>query len=500
MLKIKVFENAQSFFEKEFPADVDIKIGRSEHCELVLRSKRVSREHCHLFFQNGLWQAEDLNSQNGIRLNGDKILSKNLKNGDNLQVGDYRIEIVLPTEITSASNSGPAAEPINFDEDDHTVLLDSSEASDLTVVRSIDFPEDETADGGIAKIIEPLVKNKLLLAGAIGVFFVLLIIVFASSSPENASDPEKVLLPAEQEKTEAMIDMESQHRMRVYLQSGKDQFDAGNYNEALVRFQAVLKIDPGNETALAYVGQSREKIIEVEEQRRLAANEQKQRMERVATITSQARQAFQRSDYDNAMEIIAEAAFLAPNEPSVTALKTEIENALKNEKIRKEENRHIKEENQAKLKQHFDLGQQYYDQGKYHAALQEWKQVLKMDMDTPETEHVRHAVPHIKTLLEEDVRDDYEKGKTSFNNKDYTLAVTYLQKVSQVLSGYQDTEKILNDAVNELESQAKKLFQEGLVYEGIGQNKKAAAKWREVIKIMPVESNEYYQRALNKLQ
>jgi hypothetical protein len=56
------------------------------------------------------------------------------------------------------------------------------------------------------------------------------------------------------------------------------------------------------------------------------------------------------------------------------------------------------------------------------------------------------------------------------------------------------------EAINELEAQAKKLYQEGLVYEGIGQNGKAAEKWREVLKIMPVESNTYYQKSLEKLQ
>ena len=113
----------------------------------------------------------------------------------------------------------------------------------------------------------------------------------------------------EQEKTEAMIDMESQHRMRLYMQSGKEQFDAGNYNEALVRFQAVLNIDPENEAALSYLSRSREKIIEAEEQKRLAEDERKQRMERVAVIVSRARQALQESDYPLAQEIIAEATF-----------------------------------------------------------------------------------------------------------------------------------------------------------------------------------------------
>jgi pSer/pThr/pTyr-binding forkhead associated (FHA) protein len=502
LLKIKVFENAHSFFEKEFPADADVKIGRAEHCELVLRSKRVSREHCRLFFQDGQWQAEDLNSQNGIRLNGAKILSEKLQNGDNLQVGDHRLEIMLPqnlTEMTDMAGDQTVVRPIP-EEDDRTVLLGSADASDLTVVRSTDFSADKSPAGGIGKSIQPFFKNKLLLAAAIGLIVVLLIIVLITASSNDTPDPEKVLLPAEQKKAEAMLDMEGQHRIRVYLQSGKELFDAGNFNEALVRFQAVLKVVPENKTALSYVSQCREKIIELEELRRAAEEEQKQRMERVATITSRARQAFLQSDYANALEIIAEAVFLAPNDPSVTTLQAEISSARDNEKIQKEKNLLQNEKARALIKQHFDKGQQYYDQGKYHEALQEWEQVLSTGLDTPETAHVRHAVPHIKTLLEDDVRNDYEKGMTFFKSRDYAGAVRYLQKVSQILPGYQDTEKLLKEAVTELEALAKKLYQEGLVYEGIGQNGKAAEKWREVLKVMPVESNTYYQKALEKLQ
>ncbi len=151
LLKIKVFENAHSFFEKEFPTDADVRVGRAEHCELVLRSKRVSREHCRLFFQNGQWQAEDLNSQNGIRLNGAKILSEKLQNGDNLQVGDHRLEIMLPPNLPDLPNlPDMTSDQMNAsatpDEDDRTVLLGSSEAPDLTVVRSIDFSDEKSSD------------------------------------------------------------------------------------------------------------------------------------------------------------------------------------------------------------------------------------------------------------------------------------------------------------------------------------------------------------------
>lgn len=496
MLKLKVFENAQSFFEKEFSAGADIKVGRSEHCELVLRSKRVSREHCRLFSESGQWRVEDSNSQNGIQVNGVKVPAAALNNGDTLQVGDFRIEVILPSE--------KPAPPPPPDADDRTVLLGAAMASDETIVASpaqLARLSNVRADAGAEeRPFQRLLKNKRLLAIAGGALCLLIIIILIAGSGSTPPEPEIQVAASEQKKAAAMMDLQTQNRLEGYLRSGKDQFDAGNFNEALVRFQAALKIDPQNATAQDYFAQSREKLLEQEEQRRKDAEAEKERMARVSQIITQAKQVFAQADYSKALEIMAEAKFLAPEDPSVNAFMAEIETAAQTESSRQQEVRQQTEKTMAQIREHFEAGQRFYDQKQYHEALQEWNQVLAANLDTPETAHVRHAVPHIKTLLEADVKKDYDQGKACFQKKDYAGAVTHLQRVSLVLPDYQDTQKLINEAVAELESQAKKLFQEGLVYEGIGQNEKAAAKWREVLKIMPLETNEYHQRALKKLE
>lgn len=492
MLKLKVFENAQSFFEKELPEQPEIKIGRAEHCDVVLRSKRVSREHCRLGFASGSWRVEDLSSQNGIRVNGEKVPSAVLKNGDNLQVGDYRLEIILPSATPVPPPSG--------DTDDRTILLGAPMASDETIVVGAGQLPHLSVTPESGSPLKRLLKNKTLMAFSVGALALLLILILIVGSSDSPPAPETQVTTAEQQKSEAMMDLQTQNRLDGYLKSGQDQFEAGNFNEALVRFQAALKIDPENSMAKDYFIRSREKLLEQEEQRRIAAEAEKEKMARVDQITARARQAFQQSDYSKAIEIMAEAKFLAPEAPAVTAFMREIEAAAETEKIRQQKTRQQTEEMMAQVREHFAAGQRFYDQKDYHSALREWDQVLAADLDTPETAHVRHAIPHIKSLLEADVKKDYDQGKASFQKNDYTGAVISLQKVVQVLPDYQDARKLMDAAVAELESQAKKLFQEGLVYEGIGKNAQAAAKWQEVLKIMPLETNEYYQRALKKLE
>ncbi|MFZ2630451.1 MAG: FHA domain-containing protein [Desulfosalsimonadaceae bacterium] len=495
LLKLKVFENAQSFFERQFAADDDIIIGRAEHCELLLRSKRVSREHCRLFFRENQWWVEDLKSQNGIHLNGVKILSEKLKNNDTLQIGDFKIEINWqPAGETAAPGVNPPMD------DDRTVLIASEPAPDETIISPRTAGPAAAPDSPISRVIQPFLKNKRMMAGGIIIGCLLLAIILLSLSGNEPDAPEKNLLPAEQKKEAAMMDMETKHQLEAYLQSGREQFDKGNFNEALIRFQAAVTIDPQNATALSYITQSRDKMRGLEEQRRLAADEEKQKLERLNTLLSKVRQAASAKEFTVARETLAEAEFLAPEDPSVKSLKADIEKAMAEEKTREAENQRLLEENRAKLKQHFDQGQQYFDGKKYHDALREWEALLALNIEGPETAHVQQAIPHIKKLLEGEIGTDYDKGVKAYESRDYTTALSFLQKVALVNPDFKDTKNMLAQASKSLEAQARKLFQEGLVYEGLGQVEKAEEKWREVIRLLPLETNEYHQRALEKLK
>jgi len=491
VLKLKIHENAQTSFEKEFQAENEIKVGRNENCDLVLRSRRVSREHCRFFFQDGQWHIEDLKSQNGTRLNGRKIDSEILKDSDEIQVGDYRIEI--------SWKPVPEDDQTVVKEDDQTIMLEGQDEYDRTVV-SQPHVSDNRPEGISRNIMDRILKNKILLGVAAGIFLLFLIILIVTPSKKEVSDTGESIVTAEKEKTEVINDMETLHRIEVYLQSGKDQLEAGNFSEALLRFQAVLEIDPKNKPAVEFLSMTREKMAEAEEMRRIALEEEQKRMERVKAISSQARQAIAREDLTLAKEIIAEAVFLDPGNPDALKLKADIDNAIKAKKLTREKEEQQRAEQMAVLKQHFDKGQSYYEQEDYLSALKEWEKVLAIGIECPETAHTRHAIPQLRKLLEQDIQKDYEKAMKFYKNNDLTKALSNLQEVALVSPDYKDTRKYLSEVFLKVESKARRLYQEGLVYEGLGQRARAAEKWREVITVMPLEDNEYYKKAMSRLK
>ena len=70
-----------------------IVIGRQPYCDLVLNNNAISREHAKLEKKNGVWYVEDLQSRNGVWLNGKRLSYEptQLTDGDVLLLGDTTI-------------------------------------------------------------------------------------------------------------------------------------------------------------------------------------------------------------------------------------------------------------------------------------------------------------------------------------------------------------------------------------------------------------------------
>lgn len=74
-----------------------LKIGRRESCDICLRFSNVSGIHCELSYRDGYWVVRDLNSQNGIKVNGQRLRFRPLRPGDLITIGkrDYQIQYEL---------------------------------------------------------------------------------------------------------------------------------------------------------------------------------------------------------------------------------------------------------------------------------------------------------------------------------------------------------------------------------------------------------------------
>ena len=76
------------------PSGDRTRIGRSPECEIFLDDVTVSRNHAVLVERDGGFYVEDQGSLNGTFVNRHRIETVKLENGDELQVGKYRMTFI----------------------------------------------------------------------------------------------------------------------------------------------------------------------------------------------------------------------------------------------------------------------------------------------------------------------------------------------------------------------------------------------------------------------
>ncbi len=83
-------------------------VGRRESCDIVLRFSNVSAHHCQLNVIGGYWYVRDLQSRNGVKVNGVRVTDKRLDPGDVLSVAKHKYEMhYSPVELGAVGPPPP---------------------------------------------------------------------------------------------------------------------------------------------------------------------------------------------------------------------------------------------------------------------------------------------------------------------------------------------------------------------------------------------------------
>lgn len=85
----------------------ELLVGRRESCDICLRFGNVSSHHCQLECEDGYWYVTDLNSRNGIKVNGHRVRKKRLDPQDRFSIAKHQYVI----EYDPASNGAVGPPP-----------------------------------------------------------------------------------------------------------------------------------------------------------------------------------------------------------------------------------------------------------------------------------------------------------------------------------------------------------------------------------------------------
>jgi pSer/pThr/pTyr-binding forkhead associated (FHA) protein len=76
----------------KYPLGKETTIGRAHTNHIVLKEARISRQHAIIRQAGKEFVIEDLQSSNGVYVNGERLKEHVLTNGDQIQIGDFVME------------------------------------------------------------------------------------------------------------------------------------------------------------------------------------------------------------------------------------------------------------------------------------------------------------------------------------------------------------------------------------------------------------------------
>jgi pSer/pThr/pTyr-binding forkhead associated (FHA) protein/tetratricopeptide (TPR) repeat protein len=84
----------------EFPlVRTEMIIGRTDDCDIQISHRSISSRHAKIVFDGGIYRIIDLDSANGVLVNGEEYARVDLRRGDKIELGHIKIRYVAPGEV-----------------------------------------------------------------------------------------------------------------------------------------------------------------------------------------------------------------------------------------------------------------------------------------------------------------------------------------------------------------------------------------------------------------
>lgn len=149
-------------------------IGRAADCQLRPNSDQIAPHHCEVAIEEGRVLLRDLQSEHGTVVNGQKILSCELKNGDRVRVGPLDFEVQMTVALGGkkkpkiSSIAEAAARMVEKSSGDDLDVSNWLSQTDSVVNETIQAapPAEEEKPAAAAAVTPPGKKKSLFAEGA----------------------------------------------------------------------------------------------------------------------------------------------------------------------------------------------------------------------------------------------------------------------------------------------------------------------------------------------
>ncbi len=524
----------------------ELRIGRAEGNDIVLLNDTISRNHAKIVRKEGKVILKDLGSQNGIVVNGKKVKEKNLKDGDEIEIGPISFKFVEEGGARIASKKGNKAS--------RKALF-----SKKFVLIAVSVP---------LLVVPLLILLALYLPSLIG------------PSPGKASTyikegndlynlgkckksivafEEAIKIdPQSAEAAEGIKKAKTELTVQAYFERGKEYYDSGYWVKAAIEMNRVLKISANHGEAKIYLQKIRQKVS-LEKTFKEAvgycqAGKWSKGVEKLEKILSIDPENLEAERYLEKAKQELSYINLYNRGVDLFGIEEYARSIEEFSKIPGSNNNYLqaqdflaKAKKKLGAKESYDSGMAFYRvgdvdkarvefrkalnldpgsfkissaltrmesvlgsmkraeqlrvQGKVIEASQEWRMLLRIETD-PRNYFYRLALrrqeelqPQLRKLAEE----YFAKGLSYQREKNLKEAGLEFTLALKAQPDYAEAGKRLEKIKAELNEKAKYFYEQGVIYEEWGDKKQAGKNFEQVLNLVSPD-NDYYRKAKKKLK
>jgi pSer/pThr/pTyr-binding forkhead associated (FHA) protein len=482
-------------------------IGRDPgKCQIALGDEEVSKVHAVIKKTILGCTIEDLDSSNGIILNGERVNKAELAHNDEFLIGDTTFTLLIESDIIKAEQG--KLMPVQRNQEIEVVE---------EVEEEVDFDEFAAEGGGefgsdlepeeksvLKKWLKDPKKKRILMI--VGVLLAALIFI---EPEEEAKKPAKnpKAKAVKQAKAKNINDPQSKYSPEQLNMLEQDyalalsQYENGQFNEALLSLDAVSKIDPNykkTQTLKKLIQEGLDEIVRLKQQEQEEA-ERKERQLKVSNYLEKAREAVKERNVTSANNFFSLIFELDPENPDVPPLKMEIEAYVEDQKRKKQEEELAKARRQAMVDK-LAPGKTLYIKKLYYKAIDRLEKYINdKNIDEDLLTEATRMLEDSRVQLQRMIRPLISKARSFKEGQDLKQA---FETYGEVLKIDPTNEEALNERdliVTTLRTRAMKIYREALIAESLSLFEEAKEKFQEVQQVSPINS-EYYVKATEKLK
>jgi len=427
-------------------------IGRAERCDLVIEAGGVAPEHTRIEMRYGRWTAVNLNPDMRTLKNGAPVQVSGVVDGDVLTIGPARLRL-------------------GFDEAGHSR-----------------YGATRTPWSG---------RKKRLLVAGIG----LLILVPLALLLATHSTSRKSRLQTEWAKELVEDSTKDMCRLSSLLFQARHLVNTGKNEEAKERLRSILRLECGNEEAQRLL-----ESIENNEKNRAEQSRQReihtaQTREAVQPHLREAEHRLAIDDMAGARAALGAALAIDPNLPEANGILNDIEirnNALRQASEGKTDNaaRQRQEQLHALQKE----AAVNLKNGAQFKALLVYRRIAELETNPSRQAEVHRKIEALQASLTGRMTADLAQAQRLIDQEQPVEAYQLLSKIVALYPEAKDAQTKLEALRLRIESEARHLYEEGVVSAAQGDQATAQARFRAVIALLPKSDNVYAQLAAQKLE